>query len=462
MCAGGEVGVHLGVVHECGPNEPNEREKGLGLMADKKEKVLVDEHEWEAVPQEDRRSRASVTLVWLGFPMVISGTALGATLALGMGFVNSVIGIILGNLFLLFYVGFLSRLAQKSGYNFPLLCRTTFGSRGFSIASGLLATLVIGWFTVQTALVAVNVNVAFGWNLPLWAAIAGVLYMGVALAGIKALSWIGAISAPLFVVFGLYAFIDAMTKTSWSVMTSFKGDVDASKIALGTCVTLVAAFFIDSGTMTPDFTRWAKTQADAWIATAAAFPIGCAFAMLIGAFIASASPERPEMFTWLADKGGIIAVLATIFMMINLGSVCSHCLYNAAVGWAHLSKINYRWIALVFGIGGTLVAMTNAWQYFVNWLNILGVIVPPIGAVILADHMLPWVRSVGHDPFDLKQIAVLRPAPFIAWACGSGIALYLNYNAPQFSTVIFGFLTAFLVYAVIGRALEPTVNQSRV
>ena len=155
-------------------------------------KVMVDEHEWDAVPLKDRRPRRSVALVWLGFPMVISGTALGATLALGMGFTNAVIGIILGNLFLLFYVGFLSRLAQKSGFNFPLLCRTTFGSRGFSIASGLLATIVIGWFTVQTALVAVNVNVAFGWNLALWAAISGLLYMGVAIVGIKALTWIGA------------------------------------------------------------------------------------------------------------------------------------------------------------------------------------------------------------------------------------------------------------------------------
>ncbi|HJW75316.1 MAG TPA: cytosine permease, partial [Thermoleophilia bacterium] len=390
-----------------------------GSAVAKAEKVLVDEHEWEAVPQKDRRPRWSVTLVWLGFPMVISGTALGATLALGMGFTNAVLGIVLGNLFLLFYVGFLSRLAQKSGYNFPLLCRTTFGSKGFSIASGLLATIVIGWFTVQTALVAVNVDVAFGWNLKLWAVIAGLLYMGVAIAGIRALTWIGSVSAPLFVIFGLYAFIDAMTQASWSSMTSFGGDPDASKIALGAAVTLVAAFFIDSGTMTPDFTRWAKTPTDAWIATAAAFPIGCGFAMLIGAFIASASPDRPEMFTWLADKGGIIAVLATIFMFINLGSVCSHCLYNAAVGWAHLTHIHYRWIALVFGIIGTIIATTNAWAHFIDWLVFLGIIIPPVGAVILADHMLPWSRHTGHDPFDLKGIAVLRPAPFISWGIGS-------------------------------------------
>ena len=126
------------------------------------------------------------------------------------------------------------------------------------------------------------------------------------------------------------------------------------------------------------------------------------------------------MFTWLADKGGIIAVLATIFMFINLGSVCCALPLQRGGGLGPPdASINYRWIASVFGIIGTLIAMTNAWEYFIDWLNFLGIIIPPVGAVILADHMLPWTRHAGHDPFDLKGISVLRPAPFIAWACGS-------------------------------------------
>ena len=430
-----------------------------GATKDEEHHVLVEEYERSGIPQEARRSLSSVTLVWLGFPMVISGAALGASLTLGMGYKSAVLGIILGNLFLFFYVGLLGQLAQKPGYNFAMLCRTTFGSRGFSIASGLLSTIVIGWFTVQTALVAVNVNTAFGWNLPLWAAIMGILYTLVAVAGIKALTWIGAVSAPLFVIFGLYGVIDATSSVGFSKVLSYGGDPTAASVALGVAVTLVASFFIDSGTMTPDFNRWAKTRTHSWIATAAAFPIGCGFAMLIGATIAAATPQRPEMFTWLADKGGIIAILATIFMMINLGSVCSHCLYNAAVGWAHLTHQKYRIIAVVFGIIGTVIAMTNAWAYFITWLNFLGIIVPPIGAVIIADHFLPWTRHVGKDAFDLTGIQVIRYTPFIAWVCGSGVALFLNYNAPAWSTVICGFITAVVVYGIIER-LTPQASKT--
>lgn len=438
---------------------------GGGAHIDEATGILIPEYEREAVPLSARRPRKSVIMVWLGFPMVISGAALGASLTLAMGYKSAVLGIILGNLFLLFYVGFQSQLAQKSGYNFAMLCRTTFGSRGFAIASGLLATLVIGWFTVQTALVAVYVNGSFGWNLPLWAAIAGILYTVVAVVGIRGLTWIGAVSAPLFVIFGVWAVIDAASQSTGSQMWNYGGDPTVSGVALGVAVTLVAAFFIDSGTMTPDFTRWAKTRTDAWLSSGSGFPIGCGFAMLIGATVAAAAPTQGDMFLWLAGKGGIIAALATIFMFINLGSVCSHCLYNAAVGWAHLTHQKYRIFAIAFGIVGTGIAMTNAWQYFINWLIFLGIIVPPIGAVILADHFLPWSRHAGHDPFDIKGIAFLRLAPFVSWVIGSVVSLTCHYWYSQASEVVTGFVATFVVYAIIGRiggAMEMGVPKTAV
>jgi cytosine permease len=182
--------------------------------------------------------------------------------------------------------------------------------------------------------------------------------------------------------------------------------------------------------------------------------------MLVGATVAAATPQRPEVFTWLADKGGIIAVLATIFMFINLGSVCSHCLYNAAVGWAHLTKQKYRLFAVIFGAIGTVIAMTNAWQHFFDWLIFLGIIVPPIAAVILADHMLPWSRHAGHDAFDLSGIQVIRYTPFISWIIGSGVAMLVNYQAPQFSTVICGFIAAVVAYAIIER-VTPAPDTSK-
>ena len=50
------------------------------------ENLLGHEYEHEPVPMSARRSAFSVTMVWIGFPMIITGAMTGSILVLGMGF----------------------------------------------------------------------------------------------------------------------------------------------------------------------------------------------------------------------------------------------------------------------------------------------------------------------------------------------------------------------------------------
>lgn len=415
--------------------------------------LLESEYEQETVPLHARRSLGSVSLVWLGFPMIITGAITGALIVAGLGFKRGLLAIALGNLALFLYVGALSALGAKSGFNFALLARTTFGARGYALASGLLATIVVGWFTVQTGLTAVSLNTAFGWNLLTMTIIAGVLYLGITLIGIKALAVIGALSSPLFVAFGIYAVIVALDKSTWSSIVGYSGKGGASALTMGAAVAIVVALFIDGGTMTPDFTRWARSTKHAWIATFAAFPFANGVAMVFGGIVAASAASNPDFFGLVADKGGIVSVLAVIFLFLNLGSVCSHCLYNAAVGWAHILHKSFRVVAVGWGLVGILIAATGAWSQFVNWLIILGVVVPPIGAVILADHLLHGNRRGGRDAFDLTSIPDFRTSPLVAWAIGSAAALWSNFKAPQLSVVVVGFVVTVIAYGILEKVM---------
>jgi len=423
--------------------------------------LLEAEYEQEAVPLEARQGLASVSLVWLGFPMIITGAVTGALIVAGLGFQRGMLAIGLGNLALFLYVGALSALGAKSGYNFALLARTTLGQRGYLLASALLSTLVVGWFTVQTGLTAVSLNTAFGWSLVAMTIVAGLLYVAITLVGIKALSWLGAVSAPLFVVFGIYAVIVALTESSVSAIVDYPGKGGAAALSMGAAVAIVVSLFIDSGTMTSDFTRWAKSTGHAWIATFSAFPFANGLAMVFGGIVAASAASNPDFFGLVAEKGGIVSVLAVIFLFTNLGNVCSHCLYNAAVGWAHILKTRFRVVALFWGVLGTLVATTGVWDQFITWLTVLGVIVPPIGAVILADHLLHRGRHGDRDAFDLKGIPDWRWTPVAAWAMGAGAALWSYYEAPQLSMVIVGFAVTVVVYSalerLVGRSERKTV-----
>jgi cytosine permease len=204
----------------------------------------------------------------------------------------------------------------------------------------------------------------------------------------------------------------------------------------------VFALFADSGTMTADFTRWAKSPRDAWIATAAAFPIGNGVAMCVGGFIAAAAGGSGDVFGILAHNGGVLAVIAIIFLFVNLGSVCTHCLYNSAVGWSNIVHGRMRVLTLCLGIVGMIVAAAGIWDYFIDWLNLLGVIVPPIGAIIIVDQL--WARRHDRGP-----VPAVRWQPFVAWAIGSGVALLVDKQAPSLCTVAVGLVGAGIACAVL-------------
>ena len=77
--------------------------------------VLGEEYEHKPVPLSARRSLFSVTMVWIGFPMIITGAMTGSVLVLGMGFQRALVAMIIGNLIMFAYVGALGALGTKKG-----------------------------------------------------------------------------------------------------------------------------------------------------------------------------------------------------------------------------------------------------------------------------------------------------------------------------------------------------------
>ncbi|WP_245480718.1 cytosine permease, partial [Mesorhizobium sp. M7A.F.Ca.CA.004.01.1.1] len=88
---------------------------------DEVDHVLGEEYEHEPVPISARRSTFSVTTVWIGFPMIITGAMTGSILVLGMGFRNALWAMGIGNLIMFAYVGALGLLGTRRGMNFALL-----------------------------------------------------------------------------------------------------------------------------------------------------------------------------------------------------------------------------------------------------------------------------------------------------------------------------------------------------
>ena len=71
-----------------------------------------------------------------------------------------------------------------------------------------------------------------------------------------------------------------------------------------------------------------------------------------------------------------------------------------------LDGLHVGWVLGLGSLIGIVVAAGNVWAFFIQWLSLLGILVPPIGAIILIDqYMLRPDAGINSD---------WRPAPFIA------------------------------------------------
>lgn len=422
----------------------------------KDELALGAEYEHEPVPLSARRSTFSVSMVWLGFPMIITGAMTGSILVAGMGFKSALMAMLIGNALMFAYVGALGVLGTQRGINFALLASAVFGRKGYMLASGLLSSLLLGWYAVQTGITGNLIHTAFGLNYLAMTVIAGALYLGITFVGIRGLHWIGLVSVPLFVVLGGWVALDSASTAGWDKVLAYAGTAPAVPMAFGIGLTIVITLFVDAGTVTADFNRWAANTRSSLIATFCAFPLANLAAMLVGGVMTAAlAVPNPQpfgldnMFGYLlAQNKPWLSVVAFVFLFCNLGSVCAHCLYNSAVGWSRIGNGRMRLFAVGLAVVGIVIAAANVWALFIPWLSLLGILVPPIGAIILAD--LYYVRPGAAIRDDW------RPRAFIAWAVGSLVAYLVETFAPQLSTAVSAFLAGGICYVlVMARAARP-------
>ncbi|MDT0196453.1 cytosine permease [Arthrobacter sp. AB6] len=423
--------------------------------------VLESEFEHEPVPQEHRRSLRSISAVWLGFPMVLTSAVFGGTIIYSLGFWQGLGAILVGNIVLLLYVGTLSYMAGKTGKNFALIAADTFGRFGAKIPAGLLATVVVGWFAFQVGLTGSTLESALGWNPSWMILIGGAFFIFITFVGVRALTIIGVIAAPFFAIMTVVAIAFAANAGGIGEVAAYAGGPGGSILSFGAAVSIVIASFADSGTMTADFTRWSRSGREAVLATLTAFPFANTIALMVGGFIVAAgmaidpAANGGDFLPALTNNGPILTAIAVVFVFINLGSVAAHCLYNGAVGWSQLSGGRMRVLTVGLGVVGVAAALAGVWSYFAEWLNILGVLVPPIGAVLIVDQVIQR-RALS------RSAQAWRVQPFVAWGIGSLAAFLVHFYAPQFSQALVGIIVGGVAYAMIGSrsSVEPLQAQN--
>ena len=372
-----------------------------------------DDYAQTPVPEKDRRSFFSISMVMLGYTFFAASMWTGGTLGTGLKlFPDLVVTILAGNIILGIYGGFLGYAASSTNLSTHMLARYAFGIFGSKLPSFMLAITQIGWFGVGVAMLAYPLNKLLGLPLMPVILISGALMTLTVVVGFKAIEWISWIAVPAILLLGIWSMATALGENGG--VTALAAIEPKTPITFAVGVALGVGSFISGATLTPDFVRFAKNRRDGVSATVIGFTFGNSLMFFFGAIGAMAVgvADTAEVLAAQGLLGGGIALLA-----LNIWTTNDNALYASGLGLANITGWKRKTVTIIGGTIGTIFA-DFLYNNFVGWLTFLSVSLPPIGGIIIADFFIRRGRQIAEG----EKPEFLRVAALVAWVCALGVS----------------------------------------
>jgi cytosine permease len=263
---------------------------------------------------------------------------------------------------------------------------------------------------------------SFGIDVPAYwmVLLASTLMIWVTLRGFKGIDRLALWLVPVMAGFVVFA---AYKSTLYSGVA---GPMGAGSFSVKTAISAVIGTYIAGVIIQPDYSRFASgTRQATW---AIFIALGVIYPAIL---FLSAVPSIYVGDTDLLHVLGVLGLALPAFLLLLLGAWSSNvlCLYSSGLSIATVStRLSLTHIILGIGIVGTAIALVPAQAYLVNFLVVLGVIIPPIGAIYVLDAWL--LRRFDFDEAQLLGAPRYQWPALLAWAGGSslGFAAHFGYG----------------------------------
>ncbi|GAK08258.1 cytosine permease [Geomicrobium sp. JCM 19038] len=400
----------------------------------------AEERHDQAVPKDQREPLYKPSLIWLGFAVSFMSFWVGGEIEQALGMPNALFAILAGSIVLVIFSGFIAVIAARTGFSFPMMVKATFGVKGAWIPILIMALIVNGWFAYQPWLMADLIGVLWNGITFIWGLIFGLLFLLSALS-YRLMLYLRYLALPAIALLALYLIFVIVVPAGADAWTS----TPAVEQPFSVGMSIALGLFIVSGTMTGDIVRYAKNSRHAIIVTCIAFFLGNCGALSLGALASSAAPGIDTYFGMTAILGGVPVVIA---VCLSNWSTSDSCLYNATMGYANLSsKIKWKHSVIFGGVLGAFVAATGVISNLQAWMDLLGIIVPPIGAVIIAEYYLNSRLTGSYNPMRSGvNVAALSSA-----GAGAVLSLLSLQFYPFIPNAVVGIVSAFFIYALYSK-----------
>lgn len=395
----------------------------------KKMDVITEDYALKPVPEDKRKGWLSTFIVWVCFNVVIGDMATGIALGANMDFKSALLALTIGDLILLVVMSLTAYVGAKTGLASMPLFRFTTGKVGTYIASLIIAFTSVGWFSVQLGFFGQIWSQFIPLSVPVIAGIGGLIMMTSAVMGYKGLETISKISViPLFIfIFG--GFFVALKQVGIDTLVAYAPQgTQISSMAVGIS-TVFGSWAVGSALM-PDVSRYVKADFKKIILVwgGALFighyilPIsGIAFALIKGTW----DFGEISLFVGKAALGS--GLVGALVISLAQWTTNDNNLYSAALALNNILEKEKWKVALALGVIGSIAGYSGTVNYFVNFMILLGTVVPPMAALLISDYLvlpkLGFDRNYNYNDISYSNIPFIKWSAIIAWGIGVLVAV---------------------------------------
>ena len=422
-----------------------------------KAEVVESDYAVTNVPLDKRKASIPIFVVLLGFCFLSITMETGASIAHAFAWNDLILILVAGSGVLALYTGLMTALGARTGLSTVVLARFALGSWGAKWADLILGATQVFWFAVQTAyfveLFIQGLGLSESLYVPL--AIAFSLVMGFTVLkgnrGLEIISYIALIPF-VYLVFAVPTMAVSAAGGFSELMQIVPDGV--GEMTMISAITSVIGTFCSGGTNCTNWTRYAKSPLKGFFIGFAAFFIGTVIMVGTG-MLGGLAFNAIDMITVFFELG--IVGMAIVVLILNIWTTNASTAYAYGMAGAELFNDENKSKYVFWGtILATILTAVNVYGYFIPFLTFLGVFIPPLGAIVLADHAYNWWRKFPKMEYvTFKKINIPNLIAYIL----ASVCAYISNVTAFFIPALVGMIAAFIFCFICNKIYESATGK---
>jgi len=420
-----------------------------GLLA--RVDAVSQAHSTTPVPPEQQVAGYRIALVCIAIAFTLTGLYTGSELALALGLKQGIRATVLGSIILAVMSVPAAMVGAQTRLSTYMVVLHVFGRTGSRFVNLVLALVLLGWYAVTAELFGRTCYLTVGGYFPslalpqwIYTVACSAIVVATTIYGFRAIERLSLAVAPLLVVLTGFVAWRALQHAPWSQLMSVPG----TQVDLGRGISAVIGGLVVNVVLMPDITRYARSTFDCALISITGNGIGGGAALILAMLPALAFGEQDPMkyMIVLGLTGIAFTTLVLSTWSINVVNLYSTGLVTSTA----LRKLSYGRIVIGCGVVGTVVAVIGIADSLIDFLVLLGLIVPPVAAVYLTDFFLFGRRDYAgvHEvaPSDTTNVSGV-----LGCTAGTiiGITTYFSHHSLTGIPTIEAFVSASLVYGLL-------------